>query len=262
MKIGTFARNTADVEAALKEQPDFIELRFDENEQFDIRPAVKRLDDEGISFLFHLPRQPDWSVDDIRSVLPYVDLARRFNARLVTFHAPLSTILYTDEEIATFLRLVEPLLRAADDAGITLSVETLGTYYTELTLLFDMGPRLMLTLDLGHGQLFTQENRAHGHIAAFIDRIALVNVHDNKARTMVKELTERRGEGRMTHAQLREMARQYDLHLPIGQGSIDFRALFHDLKVRGYDGMFLMLAHDRRLFSSERETFLRMWNEC
>ncbi len=251
-----------DIEVAMREQPDFVELRFKESEQFDIRPAIKALDGQGIPFLFHLPRDPDWQMSDVRTFLPYIDLARQFGARLVTFHAPLSTLFYSDEEIAKFLRLMEPLVRAADDAGVVLSVENLGSYYTELTLLFDTSPHLRLTLDLGHGQLLTHENRAYGHIDAFFERIAMVNVHDNNGMELVDEVAEKRRTGLLSNEELRRLTRQHDAHLPIGQGRIDFRPLLHALKVKGYDGMFLMLAKDQRLFPSERAKFLRLWNEC
>ena len=65
----------------------------------------------------------------------------------------------------------------------------------------------MLTLDVGHGELLGEENKSLGFIKTWPDRIAHVHIHDNVGGDTYYE----------------------DLHLPLGEGRIDFKPIMEAL---------------------------------
>jgi len=260
MRIGTFAQTNQDVIDAVKQGADFVDLRMELIKQLNIAEAKQVLGDAGIPCTLHLPTEPDWKPIDVsRGIVPYIDLGRELDAEIVTIHTTLSSLFYSDEDIDTFLGSIHLACQAAKDAGVVLSVETLGSYFTELALLFDAQPETMMTLDIGHGQILASRNRALGLIESFFDKIAMVNIHDNHGREMTQEVLEARRMRQVSIEEMRELARRYDTHLSIGEGTVDFEPVFRSLKERSYDGRFLMLGHDRRQFPLESERFMKAW---
>jgi hypothetical protein len=85
-----------------------------------------------------------------------------------------------------------------------------------------------MTLDLGHGQILpptlasepeTQINASFELIAAYAKdkgRIRHVHLHDNHGGDHVRD----------------------DLHLPLGEGCVDFAGILSALRATGYDGAF------------------------
>ncbi|MCK5265872.1 MAG: hypothetical protein KAR03_09725, partial [Candidatus Thorarchaeota archaeon] len=87
----------------------------------------------------------------------------------------------------------------------------------------------------------------------------MVNVHDNNACEAFTEVINCKGMNEFNQEELREMAVDYDKHLPIGEGSIEFAPIFSALKEKNYDRRFLMRCADPFCFKNERENFLNMW---
>jgi sugar phosphate isomerase/epimerase len=73
-------------------------------------------------------------------------------------------------------------------------------------------PSLGLTLDLGHAQLLTDENTSYEFIKKYAKRIRHIHIHDNR--------------GGNSHLD--------DLHLPPGEGVIEFQRIFKHLLRAGY----------------------------
>ncbi|MFW9807071.1 MAG: TIM barrel protein, partial [Candidatus Thorarchaeota archaeon] len=138
-------------------------------------------------------------------------------------------------------------------------IETLGLYYTETQLLFDMFPNMRMALDIGHGQILASRNRALEHIGAFYDQIVMVNVHDNHGSKMLEEVLKMKKEREVSQGEIRELAVRYDTHLPIGGGEIDFETIFRALKQRSYDSKFLMMCECPSDFPREKEKFKELW---
>jgi sugar phosphate isomerase/epimerase len=263
MKIGTFARTTEQALKGLESNPDFIDLRLDLNHHIDFSTVTTALKKAGTPCTLHLPSNPEWKPVDIsQDIVPFIDFGTMIEAELVTLHTPLSSLFYTDEMIDTFLQAFPLAYESAKEAGITLAVETLGHYFTELMLLFDDFPDLRMVLDIGHGQILTVQNRALGHIEAFPDYIAMVNVHDNNACEKFEEQIANKSLADIDRAELRAIARECDEHLPIGAGKIDFSSIFVSLKEHSYDGRFLMMCADPLAFNNERKKFLDLWNSA
>jgi sugar phosphate isomerase/epimerase len=93
-------------------------------------------------------------------------------------------------------------------------VENLSEQPADLGTAFGAIAALGLTLDIGHGQLLTARNTAHEFAASYPERIRHVHAHDNCGGGSPRD----------------------DLHLPIGQGTIDFTAILGCLKSCGFDG--------------------------
>ena len=260
MEIGTFARNNEQVRSAIKNEPDFIDLRMDLNFSINFHEAKADMNNAGIPCTLHLPSNPDWKPIELsRGIVPYIDLGRQIDAEVVTFHTMLSTLFYDDFDIETFLKALPLACEASKEAGVTLAIETLGLYYTEMQLLFDMFPNMRMALDIGHGQILARRNRALDHIASFYDQIVMVNVHDNNGSQMVDDVQKMKKEREVSQGEIRELAVRYDTHLHIGEGEIDFHAIFKELKQRGYSGKFLMMCECPSDFPREREKFMELW---
>ncbi|MEM2143323.1 MAG: sugar phosphate isomerase/epimerase [Candidatus Thorarchaeota archaeon] len=264
MRVGTFARDNRELEDAVRENADFVDIRLGiDRSGLVLADAKKTLAEHGISSSLHTPSEQNWRGADIsRMVLPYVDLGREMDAEFVTMHTTLSSLFYTDEEIHAFLDNVPLVYDAAREVGVVLSVESFGFNHAELALLFNACPEMRLTLDIGHEQLVASRNRAIDLIQVFHDRIVQVNVHDNRGQDALNEVLETRKRRTVSVEEVREIARKYDLHLPIGEGTIRFNELFSALRCTGYDGRFLMLCSDRSRFNDERRKFVRLWSEA
>jgi sugar phosphate isomerase/epimerase len=260
MEIGTFARNNEQVRAAIKNEPDFVDLRMDLNFSINFQEAKADMNKAGIPCTLHLPSNPDWKPIELsRGIVPYIDLGRQIDAEVVTFHTMLSTLFYDDYDIDIFLKSLPLACEASKEAGVTLAIETLGLYYTETQLLFDMFPDMGMALDVGHGQILALRNRSLDHIASFHDKVAMVNVHDNHGSQMLDDVLKMKKEREVSQGEIRELAVRYDTHLPIGEGEIDFDKIFHELKLRGYDGKFLMMCECPSDFPQERDKFMDLW---
>lgn len=263
MEIGTFARHIDQVKRGMSHNPAFIDLRMDLNYSLNFREVRRILEDSGIIPTLHLPSDPCWRPMDFpKEIVPYIDIGAEVGAELVTTHSALSTLFYSDDDIDSFLEWVPLLNDAAKESGMQLAVETLGLYYTELTLLFDLCADMKIALDIGHGQIMATRNRALDVIQSFYDHIAIVNVHDNHGAQMVSKVRDLRQQREVAHEELLVIAREYDEHLPIGKGGIDFAPIFRELKEEGYSGKFLMMCKDPDRFPSERDKFTQIWLEA
>jgi len=260
VQIGTFARHTEQVRNAIPHQPDFIDLRMDFDYSLDFRQVSRLLSDNGIACTLHLPSDPCWRPMDIsREIVPFIDIGSEIGAELVTCHTALSTIFYTDQEIDDFLDSIPLACDAAQERGVNLAVETLGLYYTELTLLFDRCAQLGISLDIGHGQIMAIRNRASDILQSFYDRVKMVNIHDNHGMRMVGEVRQLRREREVSREEMLVLARKYDEHLSIGEGSIDFEPILTEIKQRSYNGRFLMMCKYPEKFPEERDRFMNAW---
>ncbi len=260
MDIGTFARNNEQILHAIESEPDFIDLRIDLNYSIDFSEAKNDLKKAGIPCTLHLPSNPEWKPIELsRGIVPYIDLGRQIDAEVLTFHTMLSTLFYNDNDIDIFLQAIPLAYDAANESGVTLAIETLGLYYTELRLLFDDFCDMKLALDIGHEQILARRNRALDHITSFFDKIAIVNVHDNHGSEMLDEVLKMKSEREVTQEEILELAIRYDTHLPIGEGEIDFDVIFKNLKSCGYDGRFCMMSSNPEDFPQEREKFMELW---
>jgi len=70
-----------------------------------------------------------------------------------------------------------------------------------------------MTLDIGHAQLLSRQNTSFRFIEEHFPRIAHIHAHDNRGGKTVKD----------------------DLHLALGEGRVNYQAIFKALINRGYN---------------------------
>ncbi len=108
--------------------------------------------------------------------------------------------------------LLSEMVASASGQGITLCIENLTEQYESFAEVCDTIPELRMTLDIGHGELLSRENTSFNFIRHLFEKIEHLHVHDNHGGTSVKD----------------------DLHLPLGEGRVDYPRIFSMLKEKGY----------------------------
>jgi sugar phosphate isomerase/epimerase len=107
-------------------------------------------------------------------------------------------------------------MEVAQRAGVVFCIENLSEHADHFAPAFRRMPALAMTLDVGHGEILSESNSAFGFVACFPDRICHVHLHDNYGGNGVKD----------------------DLHLPVGEGHVDFQGILGALHGAGYAGGF------------------------
>ncbi len=146
------------------------------------------------------------------------DLSERLGITKGTFHFWIDKRWAKDELISAKIELISEMVDHAMARGIILCIENLSERYDSFARAFEAVPGLRMTLDIGHGQLLSRKNTSVGFINNTFKRIAHVHVHDNHGGTSVKD----------------------DLHLPLGEGVVNYPDIFCLLKQRGYNSTITM----------------------
>jgi sugar phosphate isomerase/epimerase len=172
----------------------------------------------GIYYLAHYPNEGNpFDADALKKVfvprmVKLFEVTRELGIEKGTLHFWMDRRWAEPGLLAAKRALLAEMVAAAGDKGITLCIENLTERYESFAEICDAIPRLRMTLDIGHGELLSSENTSFGFIRHLFDRIAHLHVHDNHGGTSVKD----------------------DLHLPLGQGRVDYPRIFSILKEKGY----------------------------
>lgn len=193
--------------------------------------------DSNFFLIAHGPREgPPNDVDHLwqkycPALQETVDVAHRLRIDFLTIHLWLDPRFVgpeAREEKRSFLR---DICAYGRENGVLISLENLSETATDLGPVFEAVPDLGLTLDVGHGQLLTATNTSFDIIKNLSASIRHIHLHDNRGGRGVKD----------------------DLHLPIGDGIVDFHGIIHALAQMGYDGtMTLELEREDLLSSREK----------
>jgi sugar phosphate isomerase/epimerase len=176
----------------------------------------------GIAFLAHGPNERDpHDLAEIEGTMgPLVsellELAPELEIPLYTQHLWLDPRFMAGKSVARKVDLLGMWVEQAEGAGLTLCIENLSEHADHFASAFRQLPALRMTLDVGHGEILSQPNASFGFIQHHPQRICHVHLHDNHGGSGVRD----------------------DLHLPIGQGAIDFHGILSALHSAGYDGRF------------------------
>jgi sugar phosphate isomerase/epimerase len=138
---------------------------------------------------------------------------------------------------------VAELVASARDRGITLMVKNLDRLFSDVADLrgiLDEVPEAYFHLDIGHANLRLgrgEPNRTPALLDAFGARLHHVHVSDNRG-----------GE--------------IDAHLPLGAGTIDWKAAIKWLLGAGYDGTVTLevFAREREHLRTSRRLWLEWWS--
>ncbi|MFC1579588.1 sugar phosphate isomerase/epimerase family protein [Thermodesulfobacteriota bacterium] len=216
--LGGTARSPEDVQALHALGLQFAEIPLPDRFSQGLDVYRELRDRLGMYYLCHGPLEGD--PNDIKGlqekylpkVLASFPLMKTLGASLLTIHLWLDARFVKEETLSLKLDILRKILTMAEQAGIVVCLENLSESATHLKDALDHLPQLYLTLDLGHAQLLTDLNRSDEILEHYPDRIRHVHLHDNRG-------------GHSPNA---------DLHLPIGEGVIDFKGIFSKLRDMGY----------------------------
>lgn len=171
----------------------------------------------GLSYLCHGPKEGDPNdIGTLETVyfpklLQVLSIMPELDMRLVTVHLWMDPRYVGRQTIAYKIGFLERLVEKAANLGLSVCIENLSEHARDLAEALAAVPLLNLTLDLGHAELLSPENTSFGFLEKFPERIKHIHLHDNLGGASAGD----------------------DLHLPVGEGKIDFQKIFdslHDVK--------------------------------
>jgi len=178
----------------------------------------------------------DPSQDDVRylwehylpELMATVDTASRVRIRYLTIHMSVDKSLIRLLQLAEKIRALGHLVEHAARNDVVVGLENVTESASDLEPVLEAVPGLCLTLDIGHAQLGAPVNKAFDIIRKLGPRICHVHVHDNRG----------------------GMGQADDLHLSVGEGTIDFPRIVSDLVSSGYEGTMTLELKPRGLLHS------------
>jgi sugar phosphate isomerase/epimerase len=142
------------------------------------------------------------------------ELSSELGVNKGTFHFWMDERRIPPDVVVQKIEMIAEMVDSANAKGIVLCLENLSEPYSSFKPAFERISDLRMTLDIGHGQLMTEENTSFDFIRHCFERIAHIHVHDNQGGKSYKD----------------------DLHLPLGQGIVNYPGIFSLLKENRYGG--------------------------
>ncbi|MCL4519387.1 MAG: sugar phosphate isomerase/epimerase [Thaumarchaeota archaeon] len=134
---------------------------------------------------------------------------RSLNIHLSVDRRIVSSLVLTEK-----IRALKEIVEYGRKNSVAINMENLSETAEDLEPVLSEVPDLGLTLDVGHANLGGSENKSIAIIERFGKLIRHVHLHDNYGGNSSAD----------------------DLHLPLGDGTVDFRAIMTSLMSAGYDG--------------------------
>ncbi len=219
--LGGTARSPEDVASLYDLGLQFAEIPISNPSKFmPLVPIYESLQKKlGLYYLCHGPKEGD--PNDVealnRAYLPKVlelfPIMKSLSMRLLTIHLWLDQRFVQQSAIESKLDILRTMVKKATENQVTVCIENLSEEAGDMEPAFREIPSLRMTLDLGHGELLCEKNQSLSFIEKFPERIKHIHLHDNR--------------GGNSHTD--------DLHLPPGEGVIDFKELFEALRRIHYD---------------------------
>lgn len=221
MLIGGRAHTVAEAEYIAQAGFPFAEISIRTPQEFKRDAAsFRRLQDRlGIFYVAHGPEEVNtWEPEKLRAYfLPLIksllDCAAELAITVFTLHFWLDRRFVAEGIVAEKIEILKAMTGHADTCGIRLCIENLSEQVSDFSPVFSAIAGLGMTLDVGHGELLTARNTAYEFAACWPQRIWHVHLHDNRGGDTVQD----------------------DLHLPLGEGAIDFASIITFLKMQGFD---------------------------
>lgn len=193
--------------------------------------------DDGFFLLAHGPSEgpPNDTEHLFREYVPQlkqtIETCAAMGITFLTVHLWMDRRFIKAEVIPEKLAALRDVVKYGTLKGVHISLENLSEPAGDLAEVLNGVPGLMLTLDVGHAQLLTKTNRSIGIVAELGRFIRHVHVHDNRGGNKPVD----------------------DLHLPIGDGIVDFLSIMTAIVGIGYDGtMTIELKPDELQVSRKR----------
>ncbi|MBN1365498.1 MAG: sugar phosphate isomerase/epimerase [Syntrophaceae bacterium] len=224
--IGGRAHNLDETLAACELGLPFIEISLDDPVTVSgwMPKLLELKNDRGIIFLAHYPNEDNpFDVAILRDkfvprIKALMDLSRQLGIQKATLHFWIDKRWASAELISGKLEILSRIVHYGNDSGIMVCIENLSERADSFAPAFEAIPDLKMTLDIGHAQLLARQNTSFRFIEEHFSRIAHIHVHDNRGGTGVKD----------------------DLHLPLGEGLVDYQKILKSLLDKGYDSTITM----------------------
>jgi len=189
---------------------DFADLNLNEIDKIksEEREMLKAAGRAGLFFTAHAPDLRVDNEDGMKRIGDAVRYAERFKPRTITIHPILAPRSNTPAKIEVKIREVGELAALAESYGARIACENTSEDPPDMKVLLDAHSGVVLTVDIGHSELLSDKNKSLGFINTFPDRIGHIHIHDNIGGDTYHE----------------------DLHLPLGEGRIDFAPILQALK--------------------------------
>jgi len=226
MIIGGRAHNLDETIAVSELKLPFIEISLDDPVIVSgwLPKLLEIKNNYGITFLAHYPNEDNpFNVEILNDkFLPRIralmEISRKLEINKATIHFWMDKRWAPAELLRGKLDILSRIVNYGNDFGITVCIENLSERAESFAPAFDAITDLRMTLDIGHAQLLAKQNTSFRFIEEHFTRIAHIHAHDNNGGTTVKD----------------------DLHLALGEGSVDYKAIFKSLRNRGYDSTITM----------------------
>jgi sugar phosphate isomerase/epimerase len=246
--IGARAHNIDEVMAIAGFGYPFMEISFDDVQTFSgwIPQLLKIKETCRTIFLAHYPNEDNpFDVEILRDkfvprVKSLMEISRRLDIRKATLHFWIDKRWAPAELLRGKLDILSRIVDYGAEYGITVCIENLSERAESFAPAFDYIPDLRMTLDIGHAQLLARENTSFRFIEEHFPRIAHIHVHDNTGGKSVRD----------------------DLHLALGEGSVDYKGILKALIGKGYDSTITMEVKPRDLARTKQtlEDCIRSFN--
>ena len=224
--IGGRAHTLEEIRQVCELNYPFVEINLDDpvkiQAQLDSLLAIKKK--YGIQYLAHYPNEGNPAdLNALETVfVPKVKRLIEFSPLLGikkgTIHFWMDKRWASETVISEKISMLSQLVDHGEKFNLQLCLENLTARHDSFSRVFTQIPKLKMTMDIGHGQLLSKENTAFGFMAHVFEKIEHIHVHDNLGGTGVKD----------------------DLHLPLGQGIVDYPKILSILVEKGYDSTITM----------------------
>ena len=246
MVIGGRAHNVWEAGEVAKAGFPFVEISLTDDRVFvnDQLEKLKKIKDEfGIYYLAHGPEEGNaWDPCALRKNLqPLINrllvCSAKLSIELFTIHFWIDCRFITDSAIRDKIIILKEMSSYAADLGIRLCIENLSERFSDFLPAFEAIDSLGMTLDVGHGELLSPRNTSYDFSSFCIDRIDHMHIHDNRGGSTPSD----------------------DLHLPVGQGVIDFSSILKDLRDHGFNKTITLEVKPEYMLNG-RQVVESIWN--
>ncbi len=231
---------------------DFVDITLEPTgarpDQVDVSSVRRALDDNGLRAVGHtawyMPiasQFPELRQAAIDILVRCMRTLSELGVPLMTVHPDMRREQRDQDALATAnADSIARLAQVGQNLGVRLMVENQAGAYSQVRYLrpiFDAAPEAGFHLDAAHSNLSGDYNRIDELLEAFASRLVHVHMSDNKGG-------------------------DWDLHLPLGAGNIDWRRVIRSLKNVGYDGtVTLEVFADRELLAQSRNRLQDWWEQ-
>ena len=150
----------------------------------------------------------------VPNLIATIDTLNRMSIRSLNIHLLMDRKRVSSLVLAEKINALKNIVEYGRKNSVAINLENLSETAEDFEPVINEIPDLGLTLDVGHANLGCSENKSISIIEKFGKRICHVHLHDNCG----------------------GQSQDDDLHLPLGDGTVDFRAIMTSLIGQGYDG--------------------------